>query len=92
MPRKNPYYTKTYSDGNKVWYLNDKRHRVDGPAIENSNGYKVWCLNDQRHRVDGPAVEYNNGDKRWYLNGIRYTEQEYNNKISEITRFLCLPK
>ncbi len=28
-------------DGNKLWYLDDKRHRVDGPAVENVNGDKV---------------------------------------------------
>jgi len=31
--------------GNKLWYLNDKRHRTDGPAIEYSNGDEFWFLN-----------------------------------------------
>ena len=61
--------------GDKYWYLNGKRHREDGPAIEYSDGTKRWYLNDKLHREDGPAIEYTNGNKYWYLNGI-----EYNNK------------
>ena len=61
MPRKNPYCTRIDKYGNKYWYFNGQLHRVDGPAIENSNGYKEWWLNG--HRIDGPAIEYSNGDK-----------------------------
>ena len=57
------------SYGNKCWYLNDKPHRVDGPAIEYANGNKFWYLNGEFHRVDGPAIEFFCGDKYWYLNG-----------------------
>ena len=55
--------------GDKNWYLNGKRHRINGPAIEFANGDKWWYLNGKYHRVDGPAVERANGDKWWYLNG-----------------------
>ena len=48
--------------GNKWWYLNGKRHRVDGPACEFASGDKYWYLNGKHHRVDGPAIEYANGD------------------------------
>ena len=58
-----------YADGTKFWYLNDKRHREDGPAIEYANGTKYWYLNGKWHREDGPAIEYANGTKAWYLNG-----------------------
>ena len=34
-----------YSDGNKLWFQNDKLHREDGPAIEYVDGYKAWCIN-----------------------------------------------
>ena len=54
--------------GSKRWYLNGKRHRIDGPAVEYTNGTKCWYLNGKCHRIDGPAVEYTNGDKFWYLN------------------------
>ena len=67
------YKVKVHSDGTREWFnLNGKRHRVDGPAVEDANGYKSWYLNNQRHRVDGPAVESPNGYKLWYLNGERH--------------------
>ena len=60
--------------GNKFWYLNDKLHREDGPAVEYTNGIKEWWLNGKYHREDGPALEYANGDKFWYLNGKWHRE------------------
>jgi hypothetical protein len=68
------YTVKVYDTGNKFWYLNGKRHREDGPAIELANGSKFWYLDDIRHREDGPAVEYADGTKRWYLNGELHRE------------------
>ena len=53
----------------RKWYLNDKLHREDGPAIEYADGTKYWYLNDKLHREDGPAMEYADGTKSWYLNG-----------------------
>jgi len=72
--------------GTKRWYLNDKYHRTDGPAIEYINGDKHWFLNGKRHRTDGPAIEYYNGTKYWYINGVELSEEEYlrttrNNKL-----------
>ena len=65
---------KTYPNGDKVWYLNGKFHREDGPAVEWANGHKVWCLNGKRHREDGPAIECASGDKEWYLNDKLHRE------------------
>ena len=28
--------------GTKFWYLNDKLHREDGPAVEYTSGDKFW--------------------------------------------------
>ena len=39
------YTVKIYDDGTKFWYLDDKLHREDGPAVECANGTKHWCLN-----------------------------------------------
>ena len=63
------YKVQVDDDGNKFWYLNDKLHREDGPAVENANGSKYWYLNGKLHRTDGPSVEYADGSKEWYLNG-----------------------
>jgi len=65
---------KTYSNGNKAWFLNDKLHREDGPAVERANGTKEWWLNDKFHREDGPAIECASGDKEWFLNDKRHRE------------------
>jgi len=76
------YEVCVYDNGDKHWYLNDKRHREDGPAIECANGDKVWYLNDKCHREDGPAVEYVNGYKAWYLNDKYLTKDEFNDKTN----------
>jgi len=68
---------KTYSNGDKEWFLNGKLHRKDGPAVEHANGDKAWWLNDMLHREDGPAIEYTNGYKVWYLNGKSYSEPNF---------------
>ena len=60
--------------GTKRWYLNDKLHREDGPAIEFVGGTKYWYLNGSIHREDGPAVEHVNGTKYWFLNGKPHRE------------------
>jgi len=63
--------------GTKLWYLNGKYHRVDGPAVEDADGSKHWYLNGKQHRVDGPAWEGANGSKGWWLNGVHCTETEW---------------
>ena len=71
------YTVHVYTNGDKFWYLNDKLHREDGPAIEYANGDKSWYLNNELHRDDGPAIEYANGNKSWYLNGKSLTEEDH---------------
>ncbi len=60
--------TKQFHD-RKEWYLNDKLHRENGPAVEYNNGGKYWYLHGQRHRIEGPAIEGSCGTKEWYLHG-----------------------
>ena len=71
------YTVKVDNLGTKYWYLNDKLHRVDGPACEDANGTKRWFLNGKLHRTDGPAVEYANGTKYWYLDGKELTQAQW---------------
>jgi hypothetical protein len=75
------YEVKVYASGTKHWFLNGKRHREDGPAVEYADGAKHWYLNGKRHREDGPAVEYTDGDKAWYLNDTEYTEAGWKAKL-----------
>lgn len=70
-----------YPNGTKVWYQEDKLHRLDGPAIEHFYGRKEWWINGLRHREDGPAIEYVNcniSNKCWYYYGeiLRVSSQE----------------
>ena len=68
-PKKPEPVCKTDGNGTKYWYIEGKRHRADGPAVEWANGDKEWYFNDKLHRADGPAVEMANGTKYWYLEG-----------------------
>jgi len=69
---------KQWPNGTKFWYLDDKFHREDGPAVEYPDGQKQWWLNHNLHREDGPAIEYPDGTKLWYLNGKKVSwEQVY---------------
>ena len=79
------YTVKVFEDGTKYWYLNDKLHREDGPAIELANGTTEWYLNDKLHREDGPAVEGAGGYKAYYLNNKPLTEQEHKRATTKVT-------
>ena len=68
------YTVDVYDNGGKDWYLNGKRHREDGPAVEFADGSKSWYLNDKLHREDGPAVEFADGYTAWYLNDKLHRE------------------
>ena len=76
------YTVKVHDGGNKEWFLNGKRHREDGPAVESAYGHKEWHLNGKCHREDGPAIELSNGDKYWYLDDVQCTEEEYYSKLN----------
>jgi hypothetical protein len=67
-----------FANGTKYWYVNDKRHREDGPAVEYANGGKEWYIDGKRHRLDGPAIEYANGYKAWYIDNKELTKEEFN--------------
>jgi len=71
----NPYGPAVeYADGDKVWYLNGKRHREAGPAVEWEDGDKEWWINGKRHRENGPAIEHVDGSKFWYINNKLHRE------------------
>jgi len=74
------YKVKIKDNGDKFWFQNDKRHRLDGPAVESSDGDKVWYQNDKLHRLDGPAIEYSDGYKEWHIEGKELSEEEFNNR------------
>jgi len=61
-----------WADGTQRWWLNEKKHRTDGPAVIYAGGTQFWFLNGQLHRTDGPAEIWFGGTQRWYLNGQRH--------------------
>jgi len=62
----------------KEWSLNGLCHRINGPAMENSDGTKVWATYGRIHRDDGPAIEGADGTKHWYINDVQIqTIDEY---------------
>ena len=84
------YTVQAYGDGSKYWFLNDKLHREDGPAIEWEDGTKKWFLNGQLHREDGPASEWANGTKFWYLNGKLHREDGPAVEYADGDKYWCL--
>jgi len=60
-------------DGRKIYYVNDKLHRDDGPAIiDYTWGVRQWFRDNLRHREDGPAIEQDDGYKEWWINHQRH--------------------
>ena len=83
------YTVKAWPSGTKHWYLNGRRHREDGPAVEWADGTKEWWLSGNLHREDGPALIHADGTEEWWLNGEPVTEAEVigsgcNGKLVEI--------
>jgi hypothetical protein len=66
--------TQIMPDGTKLWLLNGKLHRENGPAVEHPWGTKCWFQNGLLHRVGGPAVEDSNGTTSWYRSGLLHRE------------------
>jgi hypothetical protein len=61
-------YDVSTHDGIKTYYLNNLRHRENGPAVEYSDGTKVWCKFGYWHREDGPARIFCDGQKEYWFN------------------------
>lgn len=58
----------------KEWYVEGKRHRIDGPALIHEDGSKSWYRNGKLHREDGPALDWKDGTTEWYRNGLLHRE------------------
>ena len=62
--------------GDKVWSVNGKFHRTDGPAWEWANGDESWYQNNEPHRTDGPAI-ISGEHKEWWVRGVQINEKEF---------------
>jgi hypothetical protein len=70
------YTVNRYSNGDEEWFLNDKRHREQGPAIKQANGYEAWYMYDELHNDNGPAIINTNEEYFYYLGGIKFSDME----------------
>ena len=77
-----------HSSGTKMWFVNGKKHRYNGPAFVSSLG-EIWYNNDMIHRLTGPAeINYELQIKLYYINNEIYTKTNYN-KIMFFVRTAC---
>jgi hypothetical protein len=74
-----------WGNGGKEWWLRGRRHRTDGPAIDDADGSKQWFVNGELHRTDGPAIEWSDGGKEWCLNNEIFSFNEWLNQNHELT-------
>jgi hypothetical protein len=51
------------------WWLNGRRHRIDGPAIIETDGYNHWYLHGKRYRIDMPATDKYLIQQMWFRDG-----------------------
>ncbi len=58
-----------YMSGHREWHVNDKLHRVGGPAIIYDYGTKEYYNHGKLHRDDGPAIITDRDVKKWYKHG-----------------------
>lgn len=60
----------TNDNGYESWWLNNKMHRDNAPAVVDQLG-EYWYQNGELHRLDGPAITYHDGETSWYQFGQR---------------------
>lgn len=61
------YHSDEGGVGDREWFIDGDRHRIDGPAVVRENGDREWWVNDKRHRLDGPAVIKYKTEKQWWV-------------------------
>ena len=65
-------------NGDCEWWLNGKKHRIDGPAISHdSDNYFEWWVDGKRHNENGPAICFANGNYSWFIDNINYSQSEF---------------
>ena len=61
-------------DGVQHWWINNQRHREDGPAVIYPDGTQLWFRYGRLHREDGPAVIHPDNEREWWFDGILHQE------------------
>lgn len=63
-------------NGHKLYYLDGKLHRTDGPAATYADGTIHYVVHGKYHREDGPAV-IRSYEKRYFIHGEELTKEEF---------------
>ncbi len=95
------YTVKTDNNGDKLWFLNGKLHREDGPAVELANGDKSWYLDGYKYTkedwekevarpnksssLDGKLVEIDGKKYKLVLDGPSETDKKIETALSKLT-------
>lgn len=67
-----------YPNGNTTWYLDGRKHREDGPAIQHKFYPCRWYYKGKLHRIGGPAIEEGtHTNAEYYIHGERFTKENY---------------
>lgn len=57
-----------------TWYLDDKKHRLDGPAVEYTDGSQIeWWVHGVLHRENAPAI-ITKISEGWWVQGCQHRE------------------
>ena len=67
-----------FSDGAEEWFLNNKLHRTDGPAVYPRIPTMVFTW--KTSPKDGPAVIYPDGYEEWFLM-VKNTEEQHEQEM-----------
>ena len=74
----------SYSDGTKMYFKDNKLHRLGGPAIERADGTWVYYYDGKKHRADGQAEYSEYNDEGFYLEGKYYWDMDEYKKNAAI--------
>ncbi len=80
------YIVKVYDGGGyTVWYNKEGQlHRLNGPAVENSDGYKTYWMNGKCHNLEGPAVIYSSGEVEYHIENKLYSKKDWEKEVQKI--------
>jgi len=69
--RKEKSYCVEHSIG-KIWIINGKRHREDGPAVECYDGTNYWCMNGRKYSFVEWCNKLNKSDEEKVFLSLKY--------------------
>jgi len=79
----------------KIYWLNDIKHRVDGPAyisyhqMNHNIEHVEYYINGKRHRLDGPAsiwydIHNNIQSEEYFIQDTKYSKEEFEKECKRL--------